>query len=154
MDELSWLGPEFEYQEKDVSWYWITIIVSVLMIGAAIWQKNFLFGVFIVVAEILVLVWANREPRMLHIKVNDRGVQVEAKLYHYQDIASFSIDEGHHEDAEWTDLVLHLKHLRPTVHIKCQTGKIQEISKKLALKVRKTHYEMSMADALEKFLRF
>src|SRR3990167_8463140 len=52
--ELSWEAPEFEFREKTVSWYWVTIIGAVLILALAVWQRNFLFGVFILMAEALI----------------------------------------------------------------------------------------------------
>ncbi len=53
--EINWEAPEFEYREKDVSWYWISIIAAAAIIAFSVWQRNFLFGFFIVIAEMLVI---------------------------------------------------------------------------------------------------
>ena len=63
--EIQWHAPEFEYRAKTMSWYWLSILLAVVILALAVWQKNFLFGIFVIVAEILILVWANREPRTL-----------------------------------------------------------------------------------------
>ena len=71
---IEWKAPEFEYREKDVSWYWLSIIAAVVILGAAVWQKNFLFAVFVVIAEILMLVWAGRKPREITFSLNEKGL--------------------------------------------------------------------------------
>ncbi|MDP3892652.1 hypothetical protein, partial [Nocardioides sp.] len=60
---IEWRAPEFYYREKGVSWYWLSIIAAIVILSVSVWQKNFLFAVFVVIAEILMLVWAGRKPR-------------------------------------------------------------------------------------------
>ena len=60
--EITWEAPEFEYRPKSVSWYWISIIIAAAIIAFAIWERNFLFGIFIVIAEILFIAWGNETP--------------------------------------------------------------------------------------------
>jgi len=60
--EFHWQTKEYEYHEKDIFWYWASIIIAVGIVAFAVWQKNFLFAAFVIIAEILVLVWAERKP--------------------------------------------------------------------------------------------
>ena len=71
---IKWEAPEFELREKGVGWYWTTIIIAVLMLGAAVWQGNFLFAVLVVIGEILVLVWSGKEPPMVTFRITDKGL--------------------------------------------------------------------------------
>lgn len=70
---MAWEAPEFEHREKDISWYWISIIVATLIIAFAVWQKNFLFGFFIVIAEILFVLWGNEKPRTVEFRITNKG---------------------------------------------------------------------------------
>ena len=63
--ETTWKAPEFQYRSKGVSWYWMSIIIAVAIIAFAIWEHNFLFGIFIVIAEILLITWGNEAPRTI-----------------------------------------------------------------------------------------
>ena len=49
-DGIVWQIPEYEYRSKDVSWYWISLIAAIVLFAFAIWQKNFLFAIFVVIA--------------------------------------------------------------------------------------------------------
>ena len=77
--EIAWEAPEFEYRHKDISWYWISIIVAVVCIGFAAWQKNFLFGFFVLVAEILILAWANQQPAIFNFRLTEKGLFIQNK---------------------------------------------------------------------------
>ena len=72
--EVVWDAPEFEYREKGISWYWLSIIAAACIIAFAAWFRNFLFGFFIVIAEILFIVWGNRQPRTVEFKLDDSGI--------------------------------------------------------------------------------
>src|SRR5271154_1210216 len=80
--EIKWIAPEFEYHEKDISWYWMTIIIAAIIIAFSVWQRNFLFGLFIVIAEILVIAWGNKTPRPFSFKMNEDGFEIGAEKIH------------------------------------------------------------------------
>jgi len=95
MKEISWEAPEFEYYPKSIGWFLITIFIAVLLLGIAIWQKNFLFGIFILIAEILVLIWGNREPRILKFKIDDDRIYAgEYNSYRIEDISGFAFTKS------------------------------------------------------------
>src|ERR1700739_3361867 len=91
--EITWQAREYDYPEKSVSWYWISIIISVLILGLAVWQKNFLFGFFIVVAEVLILSWANRTPPLIDFKLDEKGLLIGTEKQHaYSEFEAWSVE--------------------------------------------------------------
>jgi len=95
MNEINWEAPEFEYYPKGVIWFSITIFIAVLFLAVAIWQKNFLFGIFILIAEILILIWGNREPRILKFKIDDDKVYAgEHNSYRIESISGFAFTKS------------------------------------------------------------
>ena len=151
---LHWQAHEFEYHPKGVAWYWGSIIISVLLIAVAVWQRNFLFGFFVVIAEILMLVWANREPELLTFTLNEKGVAIEGhKFYPVREIASFASFEDWSN--EWSTIIIDLKgHLRPSVRIHVPRERFNEIEHAMQTVIPLVHKEESMIDILEKFLGF
>lgn len=152
--EIKWTAPEFEYRDKDVSWYWISIIIAVLLLGFAVWQKNFPFGFFVVIAEILLIIWGNREPNKAEFAVNEKGFGINGKkFYKYQEIAHFSLSDemhpGHHE------LIFSFRHhLRPTLKVILPKENAEKVENALQIMVPQMEYEPSLVDALERFLGF
>lgn len=151
---ISWDAPEYEHRPKEVSWYWVSIIVSVVLIAIAVWQENWLFGVFIVIAEVLVLVWADRAPDMIPITVSEKGVRIgEDKFYERARIAAFSIVP--HEHTNWYDLVLHLdRRLLPNVIVKVPHDKAHDVHQALSDLYAFFDYEESFVETLERFFEF
>jgi hypothetical protein len=94
-NEINWEAPEFEYYPKGVVWFSITIFIAVLFLAIAIWQKNFLFGVFILLAEILILIWGNQKPRILNFKIDDDKIYAgEHNSYKIENIAAFAFTKS------------------------------------------------------------
>jgi len=151
---ISWEAPEYEHRPKDTSWFWISIIVSVLLIAVAIWQKNVLFAVFIVIAEILILVWAERQPETIPVTVSEKGVRIgEEKFYPRGRIAAFSIVP--HEHTNWFDLVLHLdRRILPNVIVKIPHDKAHDVHVALSNLYAFFDYEESFVETLERYLWF
>lgn len=152
--EITWEAPEFEYREKGVSWYWISIIIAALIIAFSVWQKNFLFGFFIVVAEILLIVWGNREPRTTQFTLTDDRVTIEAygKTYLMKEFESWSADAG---GAEWTDVMFYFRsRVHPPLALIVPDAKVAEIRANLKGVLKEIEHEPTFIDSIEKFFRF
>src|SRR5690348_2499840 len=89
---ITWEAPEFECRDKGVAWYCISIIVAAIIVAFAVWEKNFLFGLFIVIAEVLFIVWGNRLPRMIGLAASEAGITIEEVFYAFRDFENVSID--------------------------------------------------------------
>lgn len=152
--EIKWQAPEFEYRQKGVSWYWVSIVVAVVILAITIWQKNFLFGFFVIAAEILVLTWANREPPAINFTLTDKGLSVgDRKFYAFAEMESFSTDT--HEGAEWSNLFFQFRRrLKPLLKIKIPKSRATEIEKTLKTMLQQAEHEHSMLDTLEEFIGF
>ncbi len=151
--EIKWEAPEFEERPKGVSWYWLSIIIAAIVLGASIWQKNFLFGFFVVVAEMLVITWGNKEPGMVTFLLDDKGISIgKYKKYSYTELENFSIEES---DGEWKNIFLHFKsRFKPSLKIKAPANKIEEIKADLSSIVPEADHEPSLMDSMEEFIGF
>lgn len=152
--KIEWQAPEFHYREKGVSWYWISAIFAIIILSISVWQKNFLFSVFIVIAEILILVWAGQKPRELTFSLDDKGLTINnMKLYPYQTIEAFSLDQN--ETDGWHELAFRFNHgIRPWLKIKIPAEKSNEIESALSPLVKKTDFEESLLDIIQKLIGF
>ena len=151
--EINWHAPEFEYREKDVSWYWISIIVASIIIAFAVWQKNFLFGFFVVIAEILFVLWGNEAPRMISFKFTERGLEInQGKLHPMGTIENFGADTL---DDRWSEVIFVFKaKLRAPLKVIIPTSTLEELRKDLKGVLKEVEYQPSLLDSLEKLIRF
>ena len=153
--EIKWEAPEFENRERDVSWYWISIIIAAVMIAFAVWQRNFLFGLFIVIAEILVIIWGDRAPRMISFMITEKGVEFELGKFHaFAEMEGFSIYESHKDD-RWDELIFHLRgKFKIPLIIKIPKEKIGDARTIIKKVLKETDYEPTFIDSLEKLIGF
>lgn len=152
--EVSWKAPEYEYHEKSLGWYWGSIAVAVFFVAIAVWQRNFLLGVFVVLAEVMVMVWGNQQPRMIDFKLTERELTVAgAKSYAYAEIENFSVSqEG---SGEWVEVFFDFrKRLRSRLRITVHQEDLEEIRGILASVLKEVEHEESLVDRLEKLAGF
>ena len=88
---MSWEAHEYFHHEKGNDWYWWTGLVAVVLLGLAIYQGSFLFGVLVLVGWFTIVLYAVRPPRNLKFSLTERGVLVESTLYPWQSLKSFWI---------------------------------------------------------------
>ena len=151
--EIQWDAPEFEYREKEVSWYWLSIIIASLIVAFSVWQRNFLFGFFIVIAEILFIVWGNRVPQITTFVLTDSEIRIgDYKSYLLKEFESWSVNA---DEGDWMELVFYFRSkLHPPLVIITPEEKLAEIRANLKTIVKEIEHEMSLIDSIEKFLRF
>jgi len=150
--ETSWDAPEFEYRPKSVSWYWLSIIIAAAVVAFAIWDRNFLFGVFVVIAEILFIAWGNETPATLHFTLTENDLEIgNAKSYQIKLFENFSVNE----QENWAEVSFAFKtKLRVPLKVLVPKVKIEEIRKNLKPSLREVEFEPSLLDSLEKIIGF
>ncbi|MDR3582316.1 MAG: hypothetical protein P4L67_03520 [Candidatus Pacebacteria bacterium] len=151
--EIVWEAPEYEHREKGVSWYWITIIVAAFMIAFAVWQKDFLFGFFIVVAEILFIIWADRMPRDIPFMVTDEAVHIgQSRIHLIREFESWSTDRN---DEDWADIHFYFRsRLRSPLKVIVPVDRVEEVRVDLKTVLKEVRHDMTLVDAIEKLFRF
>jgi len=156
MPEIKWSAPEFAYYPKGNSWYWWSIIITLLLLGFAIWQKNFLFAFFIVVAELLVLSWGSRKPALVDFKLDEKGLTIGGiKFYSYAELKSFGVSDMQPADEKLEEIVVYFKQrLRTGLNLLVPKDKETDVAAMLAKKIPKVEVELTILDAVERFLRF
>jgi hypothetical protein len=151
--EIKWEAPEFEYREKEVSWYWISIIAAALIIAFSVWQKDFLFGFFIVVAEMLFIVWGNKVPAVVDFTLTDTEIDIGGyKTYAMKEFESWSAES---DGVEWADVMLYFRsHIHPPLALIVPEEKMAEVRTNMKLVLKEIEHQPTLIDSIEKFLRF
>lgn len=89
---IGWKAAEFHYIEKDYLWYTGVVAAGAVLGIFALWQRNFFFAVFIVIATTLVVEFGKHRPRTLEYELTDKTINIEGKVYaRYEDLKSFHI---------------------------------------------------------------
>lgn len=151
---ISWEAPEFEYREKEISWYWISIIVAALIIAFAVWQRNFLFGFFIVVAEILFVLWGNETPRAILFSITEKGIDVDEgrKFYSLQQFENYSVNSL---DEDWVELIFTFRaKVKTPLKIIFPENSLAELHKNLKSLVKEIEHQPTLLDSIERLIGF
>jgi hypothetical protein len=151
---IAWEAPEFEYREKDVSWYWISIIVASIIVAFAVWQKNFLFGFFIVIAEILFVLWGNEMPRAVAFSITEKGVDIDSgrKFYPLTQFESYSVFPL---DDDWVELIfLFRAKVKTPLKIIFPEASLEELHKNLKTTLKEVEHQPTLLDSIERLIGF
>lgn len=89
--QISWDTPEYILYKKTADWYWSLGIISTALVGIAIWQQNFLFALIALIGGFAVALYAVRIPRIIHITISIKGVEIDDRVYPYETLSSFWI---------------------------------------------------------------
>ncbi|MBI5306113.1 hypothetical protein HZB04_00760 [Candidatus Wolfebacteria bacterium] len=167
-NEIIWQIPEYVYRQKGVSWQWISLIIAIILIAFATWQKNFLFAVFIAIAFFMVNYLRSSFPPIWRFKIDKKGLSIQTsseetkKFYSFEHIEGFDIHSVFPEtsalsktDEEYKELVLKIKgKTSPFLKINIYTEDEEDISKFLSQFSLKEEYPQSFAESLGKMIGF
>ena len=100
-DGISWTASEFIAHAKTGGWYAILGVITIIFAGLAYYFADIFSAIVVVVVAILFGYMASRKPRELPYMVNEKGVQVDKKLYPYGSFKSFSIIQEEGVESIW-----------------------------------------------------
>lgn len=91
LSSILWETPEFTKYEKDSSWtFWLFIFILIPAIYA-VFTKNFLLVIILVLSGFLLYSYGHRNPRSMKFSVSPRGIMIGGRLYSFDNLKSFWI---------------------------------------------------------------
>ncbi len=90
-DAFVWETTSHTHYERSPAWYAAMGVLSLFLLAYAIWQENFLFAFFILLADIVLILGNTREPHPILVQIGDNGVALDGSLHLFQDIERFAI---------------------------------------------------------------
>ena len=89
LQEFEWQAPEFEKKEKTKSWFILPAIITIILGVIALIAENTLFLIFIILAFFTFYIYANKEPRIIKFKINEKGMELDGRLHDFDTLRSF-----------------------------------------------------------------
>lgn len=86
---LSWQTPEFIYHKKSVWWYVFASTFLIIIMGVAIYLKEWLALVVFLILSFLIFRYAEVKPRDIEISITTVGIKVRNTFYPYNKLNSF-----------------------------------------------------------------
>ncbi|MEA3399404.1 MAG: hypothetical protein U9R00_02745 [Patescibacteria group bacterium] len=90
---IKWLAPEYNHIEKSNDWLWAIGLIALILAIISFWRGNALFGIFILLAGTVLIMFSVRKPQEVEFEINDKEIKVGDKMYFYQKITGFTIEE-------------------------------------------------------------
>lgn len=90
-DAIEWSSPEFEFREKDESWFFGTGLVMVVIVIYFALVKNFLAVIVFLLAGFVLISYARRRPRILRFYIGPKGVEMGDEIHPLDTLESFWI---------------------------------------------------------------
>jgi len=151
---LEWYAPEYEHRPKSMWWYWGSIAIALAVLVVAIWQENYLFASIIVIAEVLIIIWANREPRSIHFNFTQNGLEIDKRHnYRWENLIGFGIADDLNEEKPRLYL-FRKEHFHTPVIISLPRGKRKAIEIFIESKLPRYDISSSLSDIVDEFTRF
>ena len=88
---FNWQHPDYVLYHKDVRWYVFSVIILVIGVVWAFWQANYLFGIFLIMFYLVVLLYENRAPEMIDFYITPLGIRTGKKFHPWREIDHFYV---------------------------------------------------------------
>lgn len=92
-DYIGWEAFEYEPRNHTTDWYWAVGIISVSLAIVALFFGNVIFAILILLSAFTLCLFAAQDPQTINLEINEKGVIIEKRLYPYDTLQSFWIDE-------------------------------------------------------------
>jgi hypothetical protein len=150
--EVTWTASEFIAHHKDVRWYAVVIVVTlVLAVIVRLLTRDNISTAMVVIVGIFFCLMAARKPRTLTYTVNDDGVNIAGRLYPYTEFKSFSVMR----DGPFVNIELvPMKRFMPMTSIYCSPDSEDETVDVLAQFIPYEERDYSIIDLLARRIRF
>ena len=89
---VTWTASEYVHHEKSAGWYFtLTVVALILVTLIYLLTKDVVSVGVVIVAALLLGIYATHQPRQLEYKVDQKGLSIGDKRYTYGQFKSFSI---------------------------------------------------------------
>lgn len=91
-NKVSWKAFEYLKKEKTTDWYWAVIIIALSIAVIAYMLEDGFFSILIVIATITLLMFSMRDPQILDISIDQRGLIIGKDMYPFATLECFWVD--------------------------------------------------------------
>lgn len=149
---FSWEIKRQEDRQRGDNFYFIVLAVMALLLFFSIWQKNFLFGIFVIISTGTILFLSSQRQEVFSFKLYEKKIEIGENdhIYEYDRFSHFDIYEYHENDYE---LLFSFKEkLKPVLRIRIYKGDREKIEEFLKTKLSQKKTEPSLLDIISKIM--
>lgn len=147
-DAITWTASEFVAHAKTTGWY-VNLAIAAMLISAVVYliTRDVISVGVVVAAAILLGVYGSHQPRELEYHLNQHGLTIGHKNYHYDDFRCFSIVP---EGAFSSIVFMPLRRFSPPLSIYYAPDDEEKILNVLSVRLP---FEEGHRDAVESLMR-
>ncbi len=95
--KIEWTAPEYKHVEKSVDFLWAIGVIALVIAGIAIWQRNYIFAIFIITAGASLILFSIRHPLEVSFGIDTEGLTMGKDKYPWKRLKGFHIkkEEDH-----------------------------------------------------------
>jgi hypothetical protein len=136
---------EFEEKDRHPDWLWSIGLIALLSAIVCFFYGNIFFGIFLIIAGAVTILYALQKPKELTILINDKGVSINNELIEYKTLSAFWLDENGKHD---TLLLLVKSSFMPQLALPLVGVKADEVRALLAQYTKEEEMRQSRSIAL------
>ncbi len=88
---FSWKHPDYVAYTKNKWWYLHSGLLLMLAVAWTFYDKNYLFGLFLILFYLVILLYENRQPKIIDFIITPVGIMTDKSFYKWRDIDNFYI---------------------------------------------------------------
>lgn len=150
-ETISWEASEYVHNDKGIMWLVGLGAIGLVFAAIALFFQAWTFFILIVVMTVAMGVFAFRKPHILHYTLNNNGVQVGDRTFHYSDFRAFGILE---DGAFFTMTLIPVKRFSPAISVYFADEQGEDIVDIVSAHLPMEHVEPDFIDRLMRRLRF
>ncbi len=149
---ISWQAPEFEHLERSANWYLWSMVIAAGLIIVALVQKNILFSLFILIAEVILVAFGRQAPATRLYSLYPEGLFVDDEhLRLFSEASGFAFfDVGR----RYVELIIRpSKKLHSYVKVLVARERVADVKQVLEHHLPPFEYNGTMSDAMARWLQ-
>ena len=91
---LEWSAYEHKHIRKSSNWFWVFGIITITGAVISIIFNNILLAIVILTGAFVLALNVAKKPNTINFKINKRGVIIDNKLYLYNSLESFWVEDN------------------------------------------------------------
>lgn len=116
INTIEWSAPEYSHKERGNDWFWALGLITIVACGIAIWLKNYVFAIFLLISGGSLIMFTLRHPQDVTYIIENKGLSMGKDLYTWKSIKSFNI-KNNEKDPYLKLMIETSKHFLPVYTI-------------------------------------
>ncbi len=151
-EQIVWEIKPHDHIERSDKFYFIIFSAIVVLLLFSIWQNNFLFGIFVIMAGGTIIFLSSQKPQDYKFKLTQDALMVGEgdEIYYYSGLSHFDIYRYSPEHQEL--FIVFKKRIRPNLSIRIHPRDVEKIKDFLSDKIPQKKVEPSIFDIFSKII--